>query len=219
MSDEDLAPAAALLRELRLEDAPAWWLALADRRRGDPEDWAWVWAAEVIATFHPGHLLPFLTALRPIGVSRKQRALDTVGERLAVGLVEQPTLAACRAAIAEADEAPRRRSIFCTAPMTAGIDATLVAVVRDALGSTCTAEVERTDEVFPGDVNQPAVESHEVSVRGTRGATTLTVTAREGVSDLWVDVEAAAGERDRILATLWRAFARPGRDPEEEWQW
>jgi hypothetical protein len=257
---QDLEQAAALLREVPIDDAPEWFLALAERRRvasgGVREDWAWVWAAEVIASFHPERLLPFLTALRPIPVDRKQRALDTVGERLAVGLVEQPTLAECRAAISEADEAPRRRSIFSKSPAPPDVDATLVAVVLDALGcaeeslsrtpetatgpeldrtdsagpqhrvvtsrlqsATCTVQVERTEEFVPGDVNQPASESHEVSVNGRRGGTKLTVKARVGVRDLWFDVEAVSDERDRILAKLWRAFGRPSRRPEEEWKW
>lgn len=256
---QDLEQAAALLRELPIDDAPGWWLGLADHRRAERgdmrEDWAWVWAAEVIATFHPERLLPFLTALRPIAISRKQRTLDTVGERLAVGLVDKPTLADCRAAIAEPDEAPRRRSIFGKSPAPPDVDTTLVAVVLDALGcandslsrtetatgpeldrshtagpqhrvvtsrlrsATCTVQVERTEEFMPGDVNQPAMESREVSVSGTRGGTKLTVAARVGASDVWFDVEAVADERDRILAKLWRAFGRPARPPEEEWQW
>jgi hypothetical protein len=254
----ELEQAAALLRAVPIDHAPAWWLALADgRREGDPRsDWAWKWAAEVIASFHPERLLPFLTALRTIPVDRKQHTLDAVGERLAIGSVEQPTLAACRAAIAEADEAPRRRTVFGTAPAPPDVEVTLIAFVLDALGcaeespsrtsettsgpdrddtayvdqrrvvtsrwrsASCQGRVERTETFFPGDVNQPAHESREVSVSGTRrDEASLTVHARVGDSNLQIDVEAGSDERDRILAKFWRAFGRPHRPPEEEWTW
>jgi hypothetical protein len=260
---QDLEQAAALLREVPLDDAPGWWLALADRRRtGDVRyDWAWKWAAEVIAACHPERLLPFLTALRSIPVDRKQLTLDAVGERLAVGWVEQPTLAACRSAIAEPDEAPRRRTIFSTGAAPPNIDTALIAVVLDALGcadeslsrtsesgpgrefaspgfdetadviqhrvvtsrwhsASCTVHVERTETRFPGDVNQPARELQEVWVSGTRrGEASLTMHARIGDSNIEIDVEAAPDERDRMLATFWRAFGRPHRRPQEEWTW
>lgn len=216
---ENLEQAAALLRKLPVADAPDWLLALAARPeyRYKPDDSAWVSAAEQFASSQPDLLLTFLTALRPIPVDRKQRTLDAVGAVLAIGLVAQPTLAACRAAISEADEAPRRRSIYCRDRAPADIDAVLSALVLDALGcadasrsAACTVVVKREESFVPGDVNQPERHHQWVTVSGTRGRETkLTVGASVGEYEMWFDVEAVPDERDRILAKLWRTFGRP----------
>ena len=85
---------------------------------------------------------------------------------------------------------------------------------------TCTVVVERTETFFPSDVNSPAYESLEVSVSGARGGeATLTLHARIGDSDLRFDIDAAPDERDRILAKLWRAYARKSRHPQNAWKW
>jgi hypothetical protein len=247
---EDPEQEAILLRELPVADPAGWVIAIAEGRTEESDviyDWAWAWAAKRVASSRPELLLAFLTALRPIALEVKRRALDDVGETLAIALLERPTLAECRAAIGEADAAPRTRRIFHKVDSPPDVDATLVAFVLDALGCaaeplvrrpdtatgpeldrtphsnkfgqsrlvtsrlsspSCTVVVERDEEFFPGDVNEPAREWTRFSVCGTRGdEAKVTVRAHVGVRDMWIDVDAAPDERDRILAMFWRAFA------------
>ncbi len=256
---KELEQAAALLRAVPLTDPPDWWIGLT--RGGDVRDeWAWVWAAEVLAAFHVELLLPYLKALRSLALERKQHTLDRVGERLAIERFERPTLSDCRAAIAEPDEAPRRRSVYTDerrTPVSANIDTELTAFVVDALGcaeeslsrtsekttgweefdetaytdqdrvvtsrwesATCTVEVVRTETYFPSDVNSPARESLEISVSGARrGGARLTMHARIGDRTIGFDVDTAPDERDRILATVWRAYGRISQRPTDAWKW
>ncbi|MBA3459855.1 MAG: hypothetical protein H0T46_07830 [Deltaproteobacteria bacterium] len=134
---EHLKRAAALLRALPGHETPPWAVVLAERRIDEGEaryDWEWVWGAERIAASHPERLLTYLTALRSIADERKKPLLDRVGVILAVALVEQPTLAECRAAIDEPDEAPRTRTLWCRSPAPPDFDTALLAFVHDALG-------------------------------------------------------------------------------------
>ena len=74
--------------------------------------------------------------------------------------------------------------------------------------ANCVVEIERTENFFPGDVNEPPREWEHFAVRGARREPPASIRfhANVGNRDMTIDVDAPIEERDRILASAWRAF-------------
>nr|HEX4316292.1 hypothetical protein [Kofleriaceae bacterium] len=222
--DAEARRVAALVRRLAGDALPAvhrpvaafeaaWLVEVARERCGHGDgraDEVCVAACGVIAACCADQLLAFLTAARRLRAPQRLRALDEVGEVLAVTAAAHPTLADCRAALGEPDAAPRTRSFARATATGRGDDAALSAAVRDALGPGSTVTVKRDGNFVPADVNNAEIDDEWQLVTGVRGdGVTLTVRVEAGATAAsFATTATAPADRDRILAAVWRALGR-----------